>query len=680
MCSTASGKALFPSREPIPAPEGIQRVEIRSIAIAVDGETSPAALKSELRTVETPNRLSVFCFENVWERLGSPRSLFDPAAFDRDIVRLKEYFRERGFFHATIDTLFLPSDEKLDIEIHVKENLRSLIDTVKILGVERVDPGIAEDITANCLIKNGMPYTTEALEQEQVRALKIFHNGGYPDAQVDAILPVRYLSTNNITVTMHYQPGRRYLFGDVTIAGDTVEVDPNVVYRQLDFAPGEVFNEEKKTNSEQNLNRMGLLENAALKPLTRIDSVVPGSIPMQISYRVLELKEITPEVEVNTENSQFNTGLGLGYSHRNFFGNASTFSTHASVSLQSPERTDWNGALKYGLREPTLWVKADIQPQIYFPYFYGNRTSANVSLALEGEKTPAYTLNAIRGKFGITNKVATYTTGYADWTLEYVDPTILNAQLLTAIDTSATKIKQFNSIVTLTLQRDKTDNLFSPTTGFFHSLSLEESGSLPRTLGKKFGTLPYSEYVKLSFLMRQYYALNPEKSSIVATKLRGGIAQLYNPGSNATEVPLNHRFFAGGSGSVRGWNYRTLTTLDTSQAQLGGNILLDASLEERIQLFRNWGKFFFVDLEAMWGVLFIDAGNLWNRPGDMKVRDIAIAAGVGLRYETFIGPVRFDIGVRVYDPKEQPGQEWIFAKRLFRDTYSVFHFGLGHAF
>ncbi|MGE5313405.1 MAG: outer membrane protein assembly factor [Acidobacteriota bacterium] len=664
--------------------DGIQAVEIQTITISVDGETSPASLKSEMRTVETPTSLSIFFYEHIWERLGSPRSIYDPAAFERDIVRLKQYFSDRGFFHAVIDTsLRYRSAEKMDIEIRVKENVRSLIDTVTILGIGSVAPDIAEDIRANSGIKAGMPYSTEALEQERQRALRVFHNGGYPDAEIDAIVPVRYLSTNNISVSFRYVPGRRYVFGPVSIASDTAEVDRTTLMRQLDFSPGEVYNEEKKTSSEQNLNRLGLLDNAALKPMARNDAAIPPVIPMQMTYRVLELKEITPEVEVNDENNQFTTGVGLGYSHRNFFGNASTFSVRARVRLQNPQNLDWGDAFRLGLKEPTLLMKADIAPQVYFPYFLNNRTSANVSLTLEGEKQEAYTLNAIRGRFGVTNKLATYTTGYAEWILERVEPTILNPLKVSADEFTNNRAKQFNSILTLTLQRDKTDNLFSPTSGFSHTVSLEESGGLPRML-QQVGSprlkpsLDFSEYVKTSFLIRQFLPINDVNSNIIAMKFKGGAAFLYNT-ANPFDVPLTRKFYAGGSGSVRGWNFRQLTTLGSS-AGIGGKVELEASLENRIQLFRNWGKFYFVDLEAMWGVLFVDVGNLWDRPRDIHMREVAVAAGLGLRYETFIGPVRFDIGLRVYDPKESPGNEWVFSKRLLHDSFSVFHFGLGHAF
>jgi outer membrane protein insertion porin family len=655
-----------------------QRVEIQSIGISTDGEISPSSIRAEMRTTETPTHLSIFFYEHVWERMGSPRSLFDPVMFDRDIGRLREYFQEHGYFHAQIDTsLNLTSATTMNIEIRVKENVRSLVDTVKILGLEFVDPAIAEDITSNCLLKHGTPYASDLLVQEQTRTLRIFHNGGYPDAEIVAIFPVRYLSTNNISVTLHYLPGRRYVFGSVTIAGDTIEVDPNVVHRQLDFAPGEVFNEEKKTRSEQNLNRIGLLENAILKPLPRIDSATPPAIPIQVMYRVMELKEITPEVEINNENGPLNTGIGLGYSHRNFFGNASTFSVNIRARLQEPQKLDLDGLFTNGIKEPTLLAKTEIVPQIYFPYFYGNQTSANVSLSLEGEKQPLYTLTAVRGKFVITNKFATYTTGYADWTLERVDPTILSPKDTVLAYLTGTREKQFNSILTLTLQRDKTDNIFSPTSGFFHSISFEESGTLPRILGN-LATLPFSEYVKLSGLMRQYYSLNSVNTNIIAIKLKGGMAYLYNEPKNETPLPLTRRFFAGGSGSIRGWNFRSLTTLNPSQ--IGGDLLLETSVENRVQLFRNWGKFYFVDLEALWGVVFVDAGNLWDSPNDIKLREFAIAGGIGLRYETFIGPIRFDVGVRVYDPNEAAGKEWVFSKSLFRDSYSVFHFGLGHAF
>ncbi len=84
----------------------------------------------------------------------------------------------------------------------------------------------------------------------------------------------------------------------------------------------------------------------------------------------------------------------------------------------------------------------------------------------------------------------------------------------------------------------------------------------------------------------------------------------------------------------------------------------------------------------MWIVQFFDFGNLWPKVGDFRVRDIALAAGIGFRYDTFFGPFRIDWGFRIYDPAEPAGRYWITQKRLLGQTFKegVFHFGIGHAF
>ena len=80
------------------------------------------------------------------------------------------------------------------------------------------------------------------------------------------------------------------------------------------------------------------------------------------------------------------------------------------------------------------------------------------------------------------------------------------------------------------------------------------------------------------------------------------------------------------------------------------------------------------------GVIFVDYGNLWDDLSDIKGRSIAIAAGSGLRYETFVGPLRLDLGFRVYDPKEPPAKQWIFNRKFFTESFSIIHIGIGQSF
>jgi outer membrane protein assembly factor BamA len=157
-----------------------------------------------------------------------------------------------------------------------------------------------------------------------------------------------------------------------------------------------------------------------------------------------------------------------------------------------------------------------------------------------------------------------------------------------------------------------------------------------------------------------------------------GVEEKYGESrSDSTRIiPQTHRFFAGGSTSVRGWGSRSL--IARGDPQLGGNLLTEASVEMRLNVFQDARDGI---LDKIWLVQFLDVGNLWLQPSDFQFRDIAIATGLGFRYDTFLGPFRIDWGIRIYDPTAPPGQQWITQRKLFSETFAngVFHFGIGNA-
>jgi outer membrane protein assembly factor BamA len=179
-----------------------------------------------------------------------------------------------------------------------------------------------------------------------------------------------------------------------------------------------------------------------------------------------------------------------------------------------------------------------------------------------------------------------------------------------------------------------------------------------------------------------------DTSSIIAFRLHGGFIDRYGETRSRNEaefdIPLNRRYYAGGSGSVRGWHYRGLGMME--HPDYGGNAIFEGNLEWRWNIFRPLGKIWVIDFPVMWLVFFVDAGNVWGNIRDLRLPDvpeqIALAAGIGYRYETFFGPFRVDFGFRLYDPKADPGHKWFTQNRFWKDVFTagVFHFGIGHAF
>jgi outer membrane protein insertion porin family len=121
--------------------------------------------------------------------------------------------------------------------------------------------------------------------------------------------------------------------------------------------------------------------------------------------------------------------------------------------------------------------------------------------------------------------------------------------------------------------------------------------------------------------------------------MAGGI----HSGDSTGFIPVEDRFYSGGSNSVRGWNRSELGPKRESSTPLGGKSIIEANLELRQHLF--W---------RLSGVAFIDAGNVQRNSFEYKLNELAYAVGGGLRVETPIGPIRFDVGFPVWNEKRSP--------------------------
>jgi outer membrane translocation and assembly module TamA len=107
-------------------------------------------------------------------------------------------------------------------------------------------------------------------------------------------------------------------------------------------------------------------------------------------------------------------------------------------------------------------------------------------------------------------------------------------------------------------------------------------------------------------------------------------------------APLEERFYAGGSSSVRGWSRLQLGPQDQNKP-IGGKSLVEGSMESRFRIIGPFGAAFFVDF-----------GQVWRTSLTYKLNDLHYATGLGLRYDTPIGPIRLDAAAKI---NKQPGDE-----------------------
>ena len=668
----------------------LRTFEIHRITFAGNESIGDGDLKEAVNSRETPGGFSQFLYRTFGEKLGGKPEYFDENTFLDDAKRLEVFYHDRGFFTVAASGAITSDTARrsVDLSFDIREGQRSGIEKVNYYGLAAMTPELREDLFKEPLVSEHMYYEKPKVDGEITRIVDFLVNHGYPTARYDyeASFAERRASTNGFRLNYTFILGREFRFGDVAVHVDPPRADltEHLVVRELDFAVGETYSREKMTSSSRNLNRLGLFESARVEHPPISDTMSSGVVPVEVIVTPRARHEISPELSVSDENNAFNLATGLGYTNRNFLGDARILNTHARVRTQSIQ--EWNFHEVFGgkgFRDPSVVGAAELQIQLLQPYFFARTLSGSITSTISAEKQRPYILSIFRNKLGLSNRFALYTYGVMEWTLERVRP-----EILAELDTISAQLRQedqpqFNSILTLTMQRDKTNDIFSPTDGFFNSITLEESGILPKMIPGLVSGLPFTQYYKAVLFGRWYQDLSRTRYDIMALKAKVGYQDKYGASRyEPVNIPLNRRFFGGGSGSVRGWKARDLGMMPDSLLQYGGNFILEGNMEFRVNYFRGFGRFLGIRLDNIWGVYFLDIGNVWGDVKDFKLWEIAAAAGIGIRYETFFGPFRVDYGFRLYDPKEAGGKQVIFQKRFFAETLGngVFHFGIGHAF
>lgn len=196
---------------------------------------------------------------------------------------------------------------------------------------------------------------------------------------------------------------------------------------------------------------------------------------------------------------------------------------------------------------------------------------------------------------------------------------------------------------------------------------------------KVFG-IRYSQYVKLNSDFSYVHSIDYRNS--LAFHVGFGIGYPYG---NSYVMPFEKRFYGGGANGVRGWDVRTLgpgsypgTNSVSDFINQCGDIRFDMSAEYRAKLF--W----VLELGA-----FIDAGNIWtihnysNQPGgffrfNSFYKQLAMAYGLGLRFDFSYFLLRFDLGMKAHNPAKGQDPWPLIHPQWKRD--SSFHFSIGYPF
>lgn len=598
---------------------------IRVAALDFDGNTTFA--DAQLRSIIQTKKGAGW----PWSRWRP----FDETIFERDLDRLRAFYRDRGFDEAIVraDEVALAEDRKtVRIRIGIDEGTPRLVTSVVIEGIEALPAELAERLRAlDTGVDQPRDIATLAVLRDQ--GLALLRDNGYPHASLE-IVEEDGAAPRTVAVRVRIVTGPETRFGDLQLNG-LQRTKSVVVRRALTFRPGELYRESEVLRSQRRLNQFAAFDFAHIAPVVADKEAMAPVLPM-----VVTLAEAKPH--------RFEVGVGYGTEDRlrgsfewrnvNFFGNGSSFVGNAKYSAVL------RGA-GFGYDHPYLLRS-------------GGTLSANAGAWWTNETI--FTSRSAGGRASISHQFGsgseiTVRTRYRNEYLTYsvrpaalADLSLVEERIALGLDPVTGRGDGNIGGIELAVDRTAVDNLLDPTRGTAVSLSVEH---VAPWLGSSF------KYTELGAEVRGYLPIGGRLG--LAGKARYGTLAA----ASSSSVPFSERFFLGGSTNLRGWGRYQVSPTSEGGLPIGGRSFLDTSAEVRLNVGGGFGV-----------VAFFDAGNVWTDHSATSLSDLRKAAGAGLRYQTLIGVVRGDFGYQI-NPIEGLRIEGQPQKRRWR-----IHFSIGHAF
>ena len=604
-------------------------VQVTSITFTGNGAVQSGELKAIIATQE-----SGFL---PWSR----KRFFDRAQFDSDVKRIEAFYADRGYPQAKVvgvDVALNDAKDKVAITVEINEGEPIIVESVNFDGFDAVPADHLERLRTRLPIAPDRPRDQRLILASHDMAVAELRDHGFPYGSV-RMLESAGSSEMRIQLTVAADAGPRSVFGPISIDGD-VSVDEEVVRRELAFQEGDLYQLSRITETQRRLYSLELFQFVNAAPNLPEDQ--SPKVPVVVT--VAEGKHRRLQLAAGYGSEEKARGR-INWRHVNFGGGARTGEVEAKASsLEQGLRGSFTEpfllqrGLSLRLSGSTWWADEPV---------YEHRSSGGrITLAKDFSRA------SVGSERGVRNTVsATFIQEYEDYAVApsvLADPTFRDELIALGLNPVTGRGSGTVTAVEFDVERSTTEQLLAPRQGYVVNGHVEKAGQWLR------GTFDFTE---LSGEVRGYL---PIGSRFVWAN-RAGAGTLAGP--NAALIPFYKRYFVGGSSSVRGWGRYQVSPLTPDGQPIGGRTVMEVSTEARFNIRGKLG-----------GVLFVDGGNAWEGPWEVQLKTLRWAVGPGIRYDTPIGPMRFDLGIQM-NPIDGLVLEGNPEKRKWR-----VHFSIGQAF
>ncbi|MFB9292988.1 translocation and assembly module lipoprotein TamL [Persicitalea jodogahamensis] len=500
-------------------------------------------------------------------------------------------------------------------------------------------------------------------------------------------------------------------FQDIRYVFTDKKFSPRILNSKMLIRPGKLYSQEDERETQRQLS----LTDQFRFVNYGFDTTAQG---LKSYFRAIPLDkyQVTADVGMNVIQLQQAPGpfANLSYKIRNIFHGLENFEVNLRGGVEAV--TGFNDGNLYRSQEMSVNTSL-LFPQLLFPgnfrYRFGRyNPRTQVGLGFNYVNRPEYARSS--AKAAMTYTLQPSTTTFIN--LSLLDLNVLNTtrlapefeRLLDTLQMQGNNLfnsfrRSFVSDVNFTFVRNTNLFIGPPKKASYLRVALESGGTSIGILPKQqqfienvFGNnLQFFQYLRWNVDYRRYLPVG-RRASLVARLNTGSV---YSYGVNSVP-PYEKYFFAGGSNSVRAWLPRRLgpgsspprITSANFTVEAPGELLMEGNLEYRGHLVH-----FFGDINY---AIFLDAGNVWTLPtttsaktgeyaaGDFRWdkfgKQIALGTGFGLRYDLQYFVLRFDFGLKLYDPNRQ---EFVLDEFSWRKPFNTrqpnylnFNLGVGYPF
>lgn len=545
---------------------------------------------------------------------------------DEGVDLVRRLYISEGFLNVIVQAANVKpqSEDLVNLTTAIVEGKQYAFGDVTFAGNTVYKP---EELRAEMADILNQPYTDRRVADIPRRLQAFYKTRGYYNAKVDAAGNPQASNNGRVPVRVTVSSGPVYYFDGASVTG-LQRLRPGFVEKRFGSLSGKKYSPEVLDEKFRDMMKTGLFNVLQVKPEPTSDN----KLHLQIAVEEAKSKELGLSLGYG---SYAGAVVGVSYRDRNLFGYGRPLTTSAEYSMRG-----YKGEILYE-----------------DPWFLDSDFDLKLRLYALTFDFDGYSKFEIGERIDLSRK----------WTKQYEAGLVMMARHVEV--TSADIPPEFLGRTSYQV------NSF----GFTQTLDLRKS-PLVSPRGIVFdNTFDYAansfgsdiEFVRTTARLSYYLPFAPEKKAVEVnptaeeeeSKLRRWFRQSqlafgarvgFIEGTGGSEIPIDERFFNGGSNSVRSFGERDLGP-HVGGDPIGGEFFSVYNVEYTFPIFGE-----------LQGAVFVDAGNLLPNADDAGFDDMRYAVGFGLRYKLPIGPLRLDYGV---NPDRRPEED-----------FGAFHFSFGFAF